>query len=72
MPIRDFAHVYNDVNPHILRMIEGTFSLDAAQMCMCGMSGLTNQHHLSNIDSKRNNNRKHLAHHYENMPIQTY
>ena len=32
MPERDFAHVQGDVNPHILRMLECTFSLDAAQL----------------------------------------
>ena len=32
MPGRDFAHVQDDVNPHILRMFKGTFSLDAAKM----------------------------------------
>ena len=30
MPGQDFAQVQDDVNPHILRMLEGTFSLDAA------------------------------------------
>ena len=30
MPSWDFARVQNDVNPHILRMLEGTFSLDAS------------------------------------------
>ena len=30
MPRCDFAHVQYDVNLHILCMIEGTFSLDAA------------------------------------------
>ena len=29
---RDFSHVLDDVNPHILRMFEGTFLLDAAQI----------------------------------------
>ena len=28
----DFAHVQNDVNSHIKRMLEGTFSLDAAPL----------------------------------------
>ena len=29
----DFAHVQDDVNPHLLRMFEGTFiSLDAAHI----------------------------------------
>ena len=28
----DFAHVQNDVNPHIVRMLEGMFSLDAARI----------------------------------------
>ena len=31
MPGWDFAHVHDDLNPHIVRMLEGTFSLDAAQ-----------------------------------------
>ena len=30
MPEWDFAHVQDDVNPHILHMFEGTFSLDTA------------------------------------------
>ena len=30
----DFAHVQDDVNPHILRMFESMFSLDAAQLIM--------------------------------------
>ena len=29
-----FAHVQDDVNPHILRMLERTFSLEAAQVNM--------------------------------------
>ena len=29
---RDFAHVQDDVNPHILRMLEDTFSIDLAQL----------------------------------------
>ena len=32
MPSLDFAHVQDDVNPHILRMLEGSFSLDAAHL----------------------------------------
>ena len=32
MPGRDFAHVQDDANPHILRMLEGTTSLDAAHI----------------------------------------
>ena len=32
MPGWDFAHLRDDVNPHILRMREGTFSLETAQM----------------------------------------
>ena len=32
MPGWDFAHVHDDVNPHILRMLEGTFSLNAAHL----------------------------------------
>ena len=32
MPGRDFALVQDGVNPHILRMLEGTCSLDAAHM----------------------------------------
>ena len=35
MPGRDFAHVQVDVNPHILCMLEGTFSLDAAHLEPC-------------------------------------
>ena len=31
MPGQDFSHVQDDVNPHLLRMLEGTFSLDAAK-----------------------------------------
>ena len=30
MPGRDFAHVQDDFNPHILRTLEDTFSLEAA------------------------------------------
>ena len=30
MPGWDWAHAQDDVNPHILRMDEGTFSLDVA------------------------------------------
>ena len=30
---RDFAHVQDDVNPHILRMLKGTFSLGAVRIC---------------------------------------
>ena len=32
MARRDFTCVQDDVNPHILRMIEGSFSLDTAQI----------------------------------------
>ena len=28
-PESDLAHAYDDANPHIFRMVEGTFSLDA-------------------------------------------
>ena len=31
MPVWDFAHVQDDVNPHILRMLKCTVSLDAVQ-----------------------------------------
>ena len=31
----DFAHVQDDVIPHILRILEGTFSLDAAPLLKC-------------------------------------
>ena len=30
MPRYDFAHVQGDVNPQILRMFKGTFSIDEA------------------------------------------
>ena len=29
-PEKDLAHAQGDVNPHFLRMLEGTFSLDTA------------------------------------------
>ena len=32
MPGWDFAHVQGDVNPYIMRMLEGTFSIDAAHI----------------------------------------
>ena len=32
MPWWDFAHVQDDVYPHILRMLEGTFSLNTAHI----------------------------------------
>ena len=32
MPGWYVAHVQDDVNPHILRMLEGTFSLDVTQI----------------------------------------
>ena len=32
MPGLDFAHVQENVNPHILRMLQGTFSLDTTHM----------------------------------------
>ena len=32
MPGWDFAHVEDDVNPHILRMLQDTFFLDAAHI----------------------------------------
>ena len=32
MPGWDFAHVQDDVNPHIMHMLEGTFSFDAAHL----------------------------------------
>ena len=32
MPGRDFAHVQDDVNLHILRISESTFSLDAVRL----------------------------------------
>ena len=32
MPRWDFAHVQDDVNPHLLHMLEGTFSLDAVRI----------------------------------------
>ena len=32
MPGWDFAHVQDDVNPNILRMLENTFSLDTAHL----------------------------------------
>ena len=35
MPSRDFAHVQDDVNSHILCMLEGTFSLQMAQIVFC-------------------------------------
>ena len=34
MPRRDFTHEQDDVNPHILRMREGTFPLEAAQLIL--------------------------------------
>ena len=34
MPGWDFAHVQVDVNPHVLRIFEGTFSLGAAQIML--------------------------------------
>ena len=34
MPGYDFAHVQDDMNPHILRMFDGTFSLDTAHIAM--------------------------------------
>ena len=33
MPEWEFVHVWYNVNLHILRMLEGTFSLDAAIKC---------------------------------------
>ena len=32
MPGRDYAHAQDDLNQHILRMLEGTFSLDPARV----------------------------------------
>ena len=34
MPGCDFVHVQDVVNPHILRMREGTLSLDTAQILL--------------------------------------
>ena len=36
MSIRDIAHVQDDVNPHILCILEDTFSHDAAQSLRSG------------------------------------
>ena len=33
-PGRDFAHVQDYLNPHVLHMFEGSFSFDAAQFSM--------------------------------------
>ena len=45
IPGWDFAHVRVDVIPHILRMLEGTFSLDAARIgiaaVVCGTKMLS-------------------------------
>ena len=34
MPEWDLAHVEDDVNSHILRMLDDTFSLDVAQLIL--------------------------------------
>ena len=39
-PDGDFAQVQDDVNPHVLRMHGGTFSLDADQMKLNGKINL--------------------------------
>ena len=35
MPGRNFAHMQNYVNLHILHMFEGRFLLDATQIILC-------------------------------------
>ena len=34
MPGLDFAHVQDNINPHILRVFECTFSLDTSQFIL--------------------------------------
>ena len=41
MPGWDFAHVQDDANPHIVHMLEGTFSLDEAHTQKIYVSGST-------------------------------
>ena len=45
MPRWDFAHVQDNVNPHILRMLEGTFLFDATQLIL-DITGENNSSHM--------------------------